>query len=131
VKRYMESCVESARKSGFVTTLGGRRHYLPRINDRNPTVRGFAERNAINSPLQGSAADLIKLAMIRLHRELREHKFAAQMILQVHDELVFDVPKTEVDRLRPVVETAMREAMSLRVPIEVGLGSGANWLDAH
>ncbi len=136
VKRHMEASVEQARTLGYVTTLGGRRHHLPNIKSANPTVRGFAERNAINSPLQGSAADLIKLAMIRLQRELRAEGLRTQMILQVHDELVFDVPRGELERVRPLVERGMTQALEgfaepLRVPLEVGLGAGANWLDAH
>ncbi|MND49885.1 DNA polymerase I [compost metagenome] len=94
-------------------------------------VRGFAERNAINAPIQGSAADMIKVAMINIHRELKSMKVETQMILQVHDELVFDVPKTEVERVRPVIEELMKSAIKMEVPILVESGLGQNWLEAH
>jgi DNA polymerase-1 len=131
VSRFMKDCVENARMRGYAQTLMGRRHYLPNLTSRNATVRGFAERNAINTPLQGTAAELIKLAMIQLHKRMREEGFAGKMILQVHDELLFDVPKNEVEKLRPVVQACMQTAMKLAVPLEVSTGVGANWLDAH
>lgn len=132
VKEFMDSCVAKAKKEGFVTTLLGRRHDLPNITSKNATVRGLEERNAINTPVQGTAADMIKLAMIRLQQELTAQKLAAKLCLQVHDELVLDVPKTELAVVKPLVERCMREALPLTgVPIEVGLGTGANWLDAH
>ncbi|MNT88612.1 DNA polymerase I [compost metagenome] len=101
------------------------------ITSANAVVRGFAERNAINAPIQGSAADMIKVAMINIHRELKSMKVETQMILQVHDELVFDVPKTEVERVRPVIEELMKSAIKMEVPILVESGLGQNWLEAH
>lgn len=131
VNRFMKACVENARARGYAQTLMGRRHYLPNLTSGNATVRGFAERNSINTPLQGTAAELIKLAMIQLHKQMREQKFKAHMILQVHDELLFDVPQNEVDKLRPVVQECMQNALKLTVPLEVSTGIGNNWLDAH
>ena len=94
-------------------------------------MRGFAERNAINAPIQGSAADMIKLAMISIQHELKKRKFRTKMLLQVHDELIFDVPNDEIEKVKPVIEKCMREALPLKVPVEVGMGTGRNWLDAH
>jgi DNA polymerase-1 len=131
IRDYMDSMQQSAREKGFVETLCGRRRYLRDINSANAVVRGFAERNAINAPIQGSAADMIKLAMINIHKELSSGKYKTRMLLQVHDELIFDVPKDEVDVIKPVIEKCMREALPLKVPVEVGMGTGASWLDAH
>jgi len=131
LKSYMDQCIEGARTKGYVETILGRRRYLRDINSANATVRGFAERNAINAPIQGSAADMIKLAMIRIQEELIKGKFKTKMLLQVHDELVFDVPLDEVERVKPVVEEHMRTAIAMKVPIEVGMGCGKNWLEAH
>ncbi len=131
VKNYMDEVINSARENEFVETILGRRRYLRDINSRNATVRGFAERNAINAPIQGSAADLIKIAMINIHDYIVKKKLQSRMILQVHDELVFDVYKPELDTLRPVVEKLMKEAIPLRVPVEVETGTGKNWLEAH
>jgi DNA polymerase-1 len=109
-----------------------RRRYLKDINGRNPTVRGFAERNAINAPIQGSAADMIKVAMIRIDRALREKGFQSKMILQVHDELVFDAVKSELSELSTLVEKEMKEAFTeLSVPMKVDMDTGENWLEAH
>lgn len=131
VKAYMERSIENARKQGYVTTVMGRRRMLPDINSRNAVVRAYAERNAINAPLQGSAADIIKLAMVRIHREMRRRGMASDMILQVHDELVFDVVPAELEQLEDMVVTIMREAFSGLVPLEVSAGTGENWLEAH
>ena len=127
----MDGQIAFAKEHGYVETILGRRRYLRDINSANAVVRGFAERNAINAPIQGSAADMIKLAMIRIHRELKEGGFKTKMLLQVHDELVFDVPLTEVDRVKPLIEDGMRNALTMDVPIEVGMGTGKNWLEAH
>ena len=131
VKAYMDQSIELAKEQGYVETLFGRKRYLPEINSKNHTVRGFAERNAINSPIQGTAADIIKLAMISLYAKMREKGFKSRMILQVHDELVFDVHKSELEELKPLVRKHMMEAAQLKVPLEVEMGTGENWLEAH
>lgn len=131
IKRYMNDTVESAKEKGYVETLLGRRRYLRDINSSNHTVRGFAERNAINAPIQGSAADMIKLAMINIHKQLKEKALKSKMILQVHDELLFDVYKPELEELKPIIKTEMMGAMDLVVPLEVEMGVGQNWLEAH
>jgi DNA polymerase-1 len=128
---YMNATVEFAQKHGYVQTVTGRRRYLRDINSANATVRGAAERNAINAPIQGTAADMIKIAMINIHRELQEGKFKTRMLLQVHDELVFDVYRPEEKKVRPIIEEKMKTAIKLDVPIEVEMGSGENWLEAH
>ncbi len=131
IKQYMADVVIEAREKGYVETILGRRRYLRDINSANQTVRGFAERNAINAPIQGSAADMIKVAMINLQRELKAAKFDTKMILQVHDELVFDVPKGEVDKVKPLIIDCMKNAIKMEVPILVEAGTGTNWLEAH
>ncbi len=131
VKRYMDSCVKSARERGWVSTIFGRKRYLPDINSNNATVRGLAERNAINAPIQGSAADIIKMAMIRIHREFKSQGLQSRMIIQVHDELVFDVFKPELDTVKNIVKNAMESAAKLSVPLVTDMGLGANWLEAH
>ena len=132
VARYMTEVVEEAKKRGYVTTLLGRRRLLPDINSANAVVRGYAERNAINAPLQGSAADLIKIAMIRLEQAIRERGLRSRMILQVHDELNFNVPLDELDEMTTLVREVMESVYpDLRVPLEVSIGHGANWLEAH
>jgi DNA polymerase-1 len=131
VKDYMDMAVENARSRGYVETIMGRRRYLRDINSNNQTVRGFAERNAINAPIQGSAADMIKIAMINIQNDLAAKKFRSKMLLQVHDELVFDAHKTEVEKLKSLVEKHMSNAIKLSVPMEVGMGTGPNWLEAH
>ena len=120
-----------AREHGYVETILGRRRYLPDIHSHNQVVRGGAERNAVNAPIQGSAADIIKIAMIRIHNQLQAQKFQTRMLLQVHDELVFDVPKTELEIVKPLVKEAMENAFTLAVPLVADLGVGDNWLDAH
>jgi DNA polymerase-1 len=130
---YMEETVNFARKNGYVQTVLGRKRWLRDINSANFTVRGFAERNAVNSPIQGTAADMIKLAMISIHKEIQSRHLKSRMILQVHDELVFDAHKDELDILKPLVLDNMRAALILPndVPVEAELGSGTNWLEAH
>ena len=131
IKEYMDASIDNARKHGYVETVLGRRRYLRDINSANATVRGFAERNAINAPIQGSAADMIKIAMINIHRELKKGNYKSKMLLQVHDELVFDAHKDETDRLMKMVEHHMKTAIPLKVPVEIGMGTGKNWLEAH
>lgn len=131
VAQYMEKSIALARENGFVTTVMGRRRYLPDINSRSNTVRAYAERNAINAPLQGSAADIIKLAMIRIYSEIRRRGLHSRMILQVHDELIFNVKPDEAAELQQLVTRQMEEAYSGRVPMEVASGLALNWLDAH
>ncbi|GAB4270668.1 MAG: DNA polymerase I [Deferrisomatales bacterium] len=131
VKRYMEERVAEAREKRFVTTLLGRRCAVPDIHSKNPAVRAYAERNAINYPIQGSAADLIKVAMVRVHRRLRREGLRASLVLQVHDELVLDVPEEEVDAVTGLLRSEMEAAAELDVPLEVDVGVGANWSEAH
>ncbi len=132
LKEYMENVVHEARKDGFVTTICGRRRYLRDLDSRNGMMRSHAERNAINTPIQGSAADMIKLAMVKIYNELNEGGFETELILQVHDELVFDVPKNELEKVKPIIENCMKNALpGLKVPIEVGIDTGENWLEAH
>jgi len=132
IKQYMTDTVNFARKHGYIQTLMGRRRYLRDIQSKNWTVRAQAERNAINSPIQGSAADLIKIAMIRVHDKIREHQLRGGMILQVHDELVFEVPRHEVETIKPLITDSMMNAiLDLAVPIVVEMGVGENWLEAH
>ncbi|TVR71615.1 MAG: DNA polymerase I [Marinilabiliales bacterium] len=131
VKEYMDRCISDARDKGYVVTIKGRRRQLPDINSRNSLVRGNAERNAINAPIQGSAADIIKLAMVKIHEELGKRKLKTKMILQVHDELVFDVYRPELDEVRELVTDAMQSVVSLSVPLTVDTGTGSNWLEAH
>jgi DNA polymerase-1 len=131
IKNYMDSTLVFARENGFVKTMIGRRRYLKDINSQNFTVRGFAEREAINAPVQGTAADMIKLAMIRIHKEFKAKQLNTKMTLQVHDELVFDVPQEELEIVKPIIYGSMVNAMQLSVPIEVEMGVGKNWLEAH
>ena len=131
IKNYMDDTIEFARENGFVKTLLGRKRWLSDINSNNATVRNYAERNAINAPIQGSAADMIKMAMINIYNELKNNNFKTKMLLQVHDELVFDVYKPELEMVKPIIEKLMREALPLNVPVEVGIGVGLNWLEAH
>lgn len=131
LKTYMDKVLLDAREKGYVETIMMRRRYLPDINSANAVVRGFAERNAVNAPIQGSAADIIKMAMIKLHHTLKDHKLKSKMILQVHDELVFDVPHDEVDVMKTLVQECMEHAVDVGVPTEVQVEVGENWLDAH
>jgi len=131
IKRYMDDTINHAREKEFVETILGRRRYLRDINSRNITTRGFAERNAINAPIQGSAADIIKIAMINIHHWLIHEKLKTRMILQVHDELVFDLHKDEEEIVKPRVVELMKTAILMDVPMEVEVGVGKNWLEAH
>jgi DNA polymerase I len=131
VKTFMDACINGARELEYVETIMGRRRYLRDINSRNQTNRGFAERNAINAPIQGSAADLIKVAMIKIHDFLEAENLKSKMILTVHDELVFDAHKTELEYLKEKVDYYMCNAIELPVKVETGMGIGANWLEAH
>jgi DNA polymerase-1 len=120
-----------ARDKGYVETLFGRKRILNDINSRNPIVRGNAERNAINAPLQGSAADIIKIAMINVYKRMQENNMKSKMIIQVHDELNFDVYKPELEELKKIVQEEMVNAVELKVPLIVDMGEGNNWLEAH
>jgi len=131
IKQYMQDQVEFAKEHGYVQTMLGRKRWLKDINSSNAVVRGFAERNAINMPIQGTAADMIKLAMISIHKAMQSAGFQSKMILQVHDELIFDVYKPELEKLKPLIIEHMKNAMEIDVPIEAELGSGNNWLEAH
>ena len=131
LQAFTTACVDRARACGYAETVLGRRRYLPDLQSNNATVRAFAERNAVNAPIQGSAADIIKVAMVRCARRLKEEGFATKMILQVHDELVFDVPRDELARVQPVVRETMEQAVRLQVPLVVDMATGENWLEAH
>jgi DNA polymerase-1 len=131
IKRYMADTMNFAREHGFVETIMGRRRYLRDINSANQTVRGFAERNAINAPIQGSAADMIKIAMINIHQDIKDQNLQSKMTMQVHDELVFDVLKTEVEAMKKIISHRMKTAIKTTVPIEVEIGEGNTWLEAH
>ncbi len=133
IQKFMDETIQFCRDNGYVETLMGRKRWLKDISSSNWTVRGFAERNAINSPIQGSAADMIKLAMINIHREFKEKNFKSRMILQVHDELVFDAYKPEVEEIKTLILKEMKNAMKLPngVPVEAEIGQGDNWLEAH
>jgi len=131
VKEYIERSIRNAREKGYVETIMGRKRHLKDINSRNAVVRGFAERNAINAPIQGSAADIIKVAMIRINKQLSEENLKSKMILQVHDELVFDVYKPELEKVMEITENEMINAIKLDVPLTIDSGSGNNWLEAH
>ena len=128
---YIEKQKELARQQGYAVTLFGRKRYLPDILSHNATVRSFAERNAVNSPIQGTAADIIKMAMVTIHRRLKEEGLKAQMIMQVHDELNFNVPLNEVDKVREIVVSEMQHVVHLTVPLIADCGVGTNWLEAH
>lgn len=131
IKKYMNDTMQFARENGYVETIMGRRRYLRDINSANQTVRGFAERNAINAPIQGSAADMIKIAMIRIHRDIKDQKLNSKMTMQVHDELVFDVIRTESGAMKKIISEGMKNAIKMEVPILVEIGEGNNWLEAH
>jgi len=131
IKQFMDSQIELARKDGFVRTIKGRRRYLKDINSANAMVRGMAERNAINAPIQGSAADIIKIAMINIYRQLKEQNLKSEMVLQVHDELNFDVLKPELETVQKIVKTEMEGAIDVGVHLTIEMNAAANWLDAH
>ena len=129
VKAYLDSMVEFAREHGYVQTIFGRRRYIPELRERNFNIRAFGERTAANSPIQGSAADLIKIAMIRIDDAFRTQKVESRMLLQVHDELVFEVAPDELDTIRDIVVHQMEHAAQLSVPLVTDVGIGDNWLD--
>ena len=131
LKGYIEKQIAFAREHGYVETILGRRRYLPDVYSRNQVVRGAAERNAVNAPIQGSAADIIKIAMVRIAQRLEKEKLATRMLLQVHDELLFDVPKPELEVVTPLIREEMQQAYKLSVPLIVEIGTGNNWLEAH
>jgi DNA polymerase-1 len=131
IKRYMAQTIEFARKKGYVETVTGRRRYTRDINSSNATIRGSAERNAINAPIQGSAADMIKIAMVNIHGDLQRRQLRTRMLLTVHDELVFDLWEAEKEAVLPMIEEKMKTAIKLEVPITVEMGMGKNWLEAH
>jgi DNA polymerase-1 len=130
IREYLDRQVETARNQGYVETLFGRRRYIPELNSKNPNIRGFGERVASNSPIQGTAADLIKLAMINIHHALAERESSARMILQVHDELLFEVPPIELDAVKALVRSEMEGALQLDIPIAVEMGVGSTWYEA-
>jgi DNA polymerase-1 len=131
LKKYIASQISLAREEGYVETLLGRRRYLKDINSRNSIVRGGAERNAINAPIQGSAADIIKIAMINIQSKLIDKNFHSKMLLQVHDELIFDVFKPELNDIIILVKDEMENAFTLKVPLIVDIDYGKNWFEAH
>jgi DNA polymerase-1 len=131
LKSYIQEQIENAREKGFVQTILGRRRYLKDINSANAVVRGAAERNAVNAPIQGSAADIIKIAMINIHKKLISENWKSRMLLQVHDELVFDVHNSELEKIQPMIKHEMEQAVTLSVPLEVEIGTGKDWLEAH
>lgn len=131
VKSYMDECIQKARETSCVYTIMGRKRFLPDIHSRNAVVRGVAERNAINAPIQGSAADIIKIAMVNIHKRIKEENLRAKLILQVHDELNFEVPADELETMKSILKEEMESAMKLSVPLTIDMGSGANWLEAH
>jgi DNA polymerase-1 len=131
LKSYIQEQIEIAREKGFVQTILGRRRYLKDINSANAVVRGAAERNAVNAPIQGSAADIIKIAMINIHKRLIAENWKSKMLLQVHDELVFDVHNSELEKIQPMIKHEMEQAVNLSVPLEVEIGIGKDWLEAH
>jgi DNA polymerase-1 len=131
VRKYLDGVLEGARKNNYVSTLMNRRRYLPEINAKNSAVRKFAERTAINAPIQGTAADLIKIAMINIDKELEKKDLKSKMIMQVHDELVFEVPNDELDTLSSLVKDEMESVITLKVPLKVEISWGKNWKEAH
>ena len=131
ISSYINDTIASARETGYVETLFGRRRFLPDINSRNATVRSLAERNAVNAPIQGTSADIIKLAMINVADRLKNEGLQSRMVLQIHDELVFDTVPSEVDLLKKIVTEEMENVISLSVPLTVECNHGNNWLEAH
>jgi DNA polymerase-1 len=131
IKKFMEDAVDGAKQTGYVQTILKRKRFLKDINSKNAVVRGYAERNAINAPIQGSAADIIKVAMINIHKEIIDQKLQSKMILQVHDELVFDVVPSEKDTIAKLAKEQMENAVKTNVPLEVEGAFGSTWLEAH
>jgi DNA polymerase-1 len=131
LKEYMAEQVSKARQIGYVETILGRKRHLKDINSNNFVVRGHAERNAVNAPVQGSAADVVKLAMIKIDKELKEQQLQTKMLLQVHDELIFEAPVDEIEAASKLIRTEMESALETQVPLLVEVGVGNNWLEAH
>ena len=131
ISTYINDTVAAARETGYVETIFGRRRYLPDINSQNATVRALAERNAINAPIQGTSADIIKMAMINVDKRLRKEGLESRMVLQIHDELLFDALPSEVEKLKTIVKEEMENVMTLSVPLTVECNHGNNWLEAH
>lgn len=131
IKEYMDKSIDLARGQGYIETIFGRKRYLPDINSRNSVVRGYAERNAINAPIQGSAADIIKVAMVRIYQRFQSESIKSKMILQVHDELNFSVLPEEKDKVQKIVIEEMENAYRMQVPLHADCGWGSNWLEAH
>jgi DNA polymerase-1 len=129
VKKFMEETPEIAKEKGFITSIYGRRRYLPSINDRNFSVRHRAEREAINMPIQGTASDIVKIAMLKVDEAIRRENLETKMIMQVHDELLFEAPESEVERAIPIIRKAMETAVELDVPLLVEIGAGDNWMN--
>ena len=130
IRTYMDQVVKDCEKNGYVTTLLGRRREIPEIHDKNRMIREFGKRAAMNAPIQGSAADLIKLAMIRIDKAMKEKKVKSRMILQVHDELIFEVPQDEIDMMKALINDGMVNAMSLKVPLTAECAVGKDWYEA-
>ena len=128
---FVRDQIDFARENGYVETISGRRRYLKDINSQNAIIRGAAERNAVNAPIQGSAADIIKIAMINIHKRIQENNYRTKMLLQVHDELVFDVYKPELDTIKSLVRYEMENAYNMSIPLSVEMDIGTNWLEAH
>ena len=131
IKEYMDKSIDLARRQGYIETIFGRKRYLPDINSRNSVVRGYAERNAINAPIQGSAADIIKAAMVRIYHRFQSENIKSKMILQVHDELNFSVLPEEKEKVQKIVIEEMENAYHMQVPLRADCGWGSNWLEAH
>jgi len=131
VKTYMDGIQEIAREKGFVQTLFGRIRYIPEINNHDNNIRQLGERAALNTPIQGTAADIIKMAMVNIHRILAEKGLSSKLIMQIHDELVFEVPHDEADIMEALIKGVMENIVSLSVPLKVSLGKGHNWAEAH
>jgi DNA polymerase-1 len=131
LKKYIAKQIDFGRDNGFVETILGRRRYLKNINSQNSIVRSGDERNAVNAPVQGSAADIIKIAMINIQKLLKNEQYRSKMLLQVHDELVFDIHKEELDVLKPIIKYEMENAYKLSIPLDVEMDVGDNWLEAH
>jgi DNA polymerase-1 len=131
LKNYISNQINFARENGYVETILGRKRYLKDINSRNPIVRGAAERNAVNAPVQGSAADIIKLAMIKIQNKIAERDFKSKMLVQVHDELVFEVHKNELEKMKSLIKNEMENVYQLGIPLKVDMDVGLNWFEAH
>jgi len=131
IKKYMENTINEARMKGYVTTLLGRRRYFKNINSKNNTLRQLDERAAINMPIQGTAAEMIKIAMVNIQKEIEKNKLKSRMIIQVHDELVFEIYEKEIEIICPIIENKMKTALNLKVPIKVDTGIGDNWYESH